>query len=756
MWLEAALSRQPRQSIFWMPWGRKSHVRLVSDVRRWVRTCLSRMTGIVRDSRGFRTLVRPAEELRYGLCSLRRTPAFTAAAVLILGLGIGMSTAMFTVFRAVLIQELPVRDPDRLVSLWTYRDPTVTLALVPQQLVGLQRESRTLQDAAGVVHYGAVAAPVTEGDRSLALDQAMVTANFFTVLGARPLLGRLLQPEDGDDALLLGGRGGGPAGREVAVISYQTWQRDFGGDPGVLGRRLTTSYNQVSYSIIGVAPPGLDYPVGADYWILLRPIDLVNVVARLAPGVTPEAARSEFLSIARVLDRERTIPVEPTAATLEPFTDAVLGNSRPILITLSAAAVMLLIIACVNVGSLLLMRATLRAREIVIRRALGAGYGSVARLLLGESALLGVAGGTLGLVCAVALLRVLLALAPAQLPRLDMIRLGGMPIAVAIGVTLAAVLFFGVFPVMAAARGNLASALRLDTRTGTGTRQRHRLRRSLVASQVALALLMLVAAGLLARSLQRLQQVELGYDEEGLSIVELVMPSMLSESFEQRLALYEELFRRVGAVSGVIALTPVLYRPFVGANVGQIPIMREGQSQAEAEANPPIPYEVVGPDYFRVFGVPILRGRGILDSDRVDAPRVAVLSEALAQRLWPDEDPIGKEFGVGSMANRIRVVGVAGDIRFRRLREPTPTIFVSWRQTLPQATFAIRTRGELATVLPAIRQVVRDLRPQMDLWRAGTMDDYLDEPLAPARLSALLLSSLRSWHCCSPRSDCMG
>lgn len=259
----------------------------------------------VREARGVRALERLAQDLRYGLRSLRRTPAFTATAVLILALGIGIATAMFTVFRTVVLQELPVRDPHQMVVLWPYRDPTVPLALTPQQLVGLRRESRTLQGVAGVVHVGGYPAAVTEGDRSLALNEAMVTANFFDVLGVRPALGRLLRPEDGDEGLLLQPEHGArPAGREVAVISHRTWQREFGGDPGVVGRRLTTIYNQVSYSIVGVAPPGLDYPVGADYWVLLRPVDLVNVVARLAPDVTPGTARSDFLSIARALDRE--------------------------------------------------------------------------------------------------------------------------------------------------------------------------------------------------------------------------------------------------------------------------------------------------------------------------------------------------------------------------------------------------------------------------------------------------------------------
>ncbi|MQA91563.1 MAG: FtsX-like permease family protein [Gemmatimonas sp.] len=675
---------------------------------------------------------RLVQDLRLGLRSLRCAPVFTVTAVLILALGIGMATATFTVFRGVVLQELPVTDPGRLVSLWTYSDPTIPLPVDQQQVDGLRRESRTVQDAAGVIHWGTFANLVTEGDRSFTPNQALVTANFFDVLGVRPMLGRLFRPEDGED-------GAAP----VTVISYPMWQREFGGDPEVLGRRLTTTHDQVSYSIIGVAPRGLDYPVGADYWTLAQPFDRVNVVARLAPGITPEAARSEFLSIIQVLDRtERQTPVNPIGATVEPLTEAVLGNTRPILVALTAAVALLLLIACVNVGNLLLMRATLRARDLVIRRALGASYGRVARRLLVESTLLGVAGGVLGLGCAVVLLRVLLVLAPPQLPRMDMVDVAGTPVAAAIGVTLSAVLVFGVGPSLAAARGNLASTLRLDTRSGTGTRQRHRVRQSLVALQVALALMMLVGAGLLVRSVQRLQQLELGYETDGLSIVEVVIPFVnYDDSPEQTSGMFEEVFRRLRAVPGIAALTPVLYPPFTGASLMQAPIVLDGQSEAEVQSNPPIPVEAGGAEYFRTFRIPILRGRGFLESDRADAPRVAVVSEAVARRLWPGEDPIGKEFGVYSITNRWTVVGIAGDIRYRRLREPTPTIYLPWRQLTTFGVVAVRTDIDFAAALPAMRQTVRDFDSQSDVRKAGTIDDYLGGPLSQPRLSALLLSS---------------
>ena len=323
-----------------------------------------------------------------------------------------------------------------------------------------------------------------------------------------------------------------------------------------------------------------------------------------------------------------------------------------------------------------------------------------------------------------------------------MIRVAGAPLGVATGVTLLAVLLFGILPVLAAARGNnLASALRLDSRSGTGTRQRHRVRQSLVASQVALAVVLLAGAGLLVRSLQHLERLDLGYDTDRLSIAELAIPFVNYDSKSKLYAMFDELYQRLRAVPGVTALTPVLYRPFVGANVMQVAPVLEGQSEAEVDANPPVPLEVGGPEYFRTFQIQILRGRGFLDTDRENAPKIVVVSEAVARRLWPGQDAIGKRLRLpGDVAEWRTVVGIAGDIRFRRLREPTPTMYLPWRQLITFGTFAVRTRGDLGSVLPAMRRTVRDFDSQINVWAAGTMDDYLAEPLAQPRLSAFLLS----------------
>lgn len=425
------------------------------------------------------------DDIRHGIRSLRRAPAFTLTSALSLALGIGTATAVFAGFRAVVLDELPVTGPNRIVLLSLQRQPTGSVPLAPEEIDALRRESRTLLDVAGVSRTGAVAIPLTEDERSLVLDAATVTASFFQVLGVRPVLGRLLRPEDGEEGAAL-----------VTVISHETWQREFGGDRAVLGRQLTQTQYQDRYTIIGVAPPGLDYPVGADYWIPSRSRSsaIMDVVARLRHGVAPEAARAEFVSIGRAIDGRRSVPRSPTAGTVQPLSEAVLGDAKPLLLAITAAAALLLLIACVNVGNLLLMRATQRSGDVVLRRALGATSDRIARLFLVEGAVLGAVGGALGLAVAVGLLRVLPALAPARFPRMDMIGLAGAPVAVAIAVSALAVLLFGVGPAMASARGDFGSALRADGRSGSGTRSRRRLRRFLVAAQVALAVTPLAPA----------------------------------------------------------------------------------------------------------------------------------------------------------------------------------------------------------------------------------------------------------------------
>jgi putative ABC transport system permease protein len=669
-------------------------------------------------------------QARIALRGLRRTPAFTTAAILILGFGIGTAVAMFTVVRAVLIERLPVRDPDRVVVISTYKDPKVEYGLVASHLKAIRRESRTITDIAGFAHWGASQGPLVDGDRTLTLGRVVATGNFFEVLGARPALGRLLRSDDDK-------KGAAP----VLVLSYKAWRRDFGGDSSIVGRHLYEPYSQLSYAVVGIAPPGLDYPTGAEYWIIWPESNQSIIsIARLAPGATPAAAAAELLSIVQRASPEFHV----MGSKVMSVTQAILGDARPILLLLTGAVVLLLVIACVNVGGLLLLRAGSRARELAIRRALGATYGDVVRQLLLESGLLAAAGGLFGMICARLLTTLLLALAPTQLPRSDVIQLAGSPIFAGIGTTAITVLLFGVVPALIAARTDVAATLRLDTRSGLDSSARRRFRHVLVAAQTMLALVMLAGGALLARSLARLQSMTLGYDSEHLTMLATSWPTTKYDSAAKMYPLGEAIMRKWRATPGVVAVTPMMIPPLVGDNVFLGPLQVEGKAESDRATDPIVPMWSAGTDYFRTFGTPLIRGRKFEDSDREDAELVAIVSESLARRLWPGQDPIGKRikyWGQDTTNSWRRIIGVAADTHLRTFRDATPMVYIPWRQAgFWQFNFAIRTTGNISTVLPALRREAREVDSQLMLWYVHPMDELLAAPLARPRMSAFLMS----------------
>lgn len=676
------------------------------------------------------------QHVRLALRGVRRAPAFAASVVGILALGIGMAVAMATVFDAVLRRPLPVRDEGALTVLWTYHDPAVELTPTLDQVRTFARETRTLAAVAATAHWGANEQPMTDGDRALLLRRGMVTGNFFAVLGARSALGRLLRPEDEAK--------GAP---KVLVLSHAAWRRHFGADPGVVGRRLVEPYLRDVYTVVGVAPPGLDYPVGADYWMPMwaeAGMQEVFVVGRLAPGATRPAAAGELLAAMRRLAPQKNL----TGATAQPFADVIVGDVRPALVVLTAAVALLLAITCVNVGGLLLVRAAARGRELAVRRAIGARPGDLVRQLGTESALLGLVGGALGLALAEGLRRALLALAPAELPRLDVLALAGTPVRLALAVTLGTVVVVGLFPALVAAGVAPMAALRRDARAGEGSRRGSAVRRALVGAQVALAVVLLAGAGLLGRSLARLEQLDLGYAPEHLAIAAVSWDVPRERDFAERLAWGRQVTEALAATPGVRAATPILVPPFSGANVWRGRFVAEGRGEVARDAAPFLPIEVGGADYFRTFGVPLVRGRGFRDADRAAAPKVVVVSEAVARRLFPGVDPVGRRLRLlptpggppDDSGDWRTVVGVVRDTRFRALREATPAVYIPFEQLDGwQGLLAVRATGDPAALAATVRRVVRAVRPDLDAYQVQAMDDALAEPLARPRLTAGLL-----------------
>jgi len=675
--------------------------------------------------------------IRPALRSLRRTPGFAVAAILTLALGIGLSTAVFTVADAMLIRQLPVRDQARIVTLWGREKGFDNFPLSVDDAREFARRTRSLAQVAYYPYQGAWPKPVRDGTGVLRLRQALVSGDFFTVLGAHAVLGRTLRATD--DV---------PGAALVAVLSYGTWQQKFAGDPAVLGRQLVMYDSNLSYTIVGVMPPGLDYPKGADFWAPIVPsaspgglsFMSVDLVGRLAPGATPANARDEMTAFFGRADASPYL--RNLRGVVRTLPRVMLGDTRPALFVFAAASALLLLIACINVANLLLARGLARTREIAVRSALGAGRVRIIAQLLAENAMLAVAGGVVGLVVAAAAVRMFVAFAPAGVPRLDEIHMNAAALAGAIGIAAIAMLVFGLAPAIMTSRVELQAVLRSGTRHSPGRGSRMATE-ALVVAQIALAVVVLSAAGLIARSLLKLESVELSLQTSHLLIGQLSIRYDQFDTKDKQLALLERLLPDVRAVPGVRSVSPVVAVPFAGGAGWDGHASTEGQTTEEAAANPMLNMDVVSPDYFATLGIPILRGRGFTHADREGAPAVVVVSQSAAREYWPGGDALGKRLTMGSASQTATVVGIVPDTRYRDLRDARPSIYFPLRQSffpfVPMA-LAIRATGSPTALVPTIRRVIGAVDPGVTLVYAAPFDFYLDAPLAQPRLNALLLA----------------
>jgi putative ABC transport system permease protein len=678
------------------------------------------------------------QDLGYALRSLRRAPGFASVAVLTLALGIGASTAMFSVLGGVLLRPLPIAEQGRVLVVWG-ENPAREFPHVPfpfGMLEEYEEQNRSFEALAGVDYNGAWPRAMRDGDETVTITGTWVTGNFFRVLGVVPALGRPLLPED--DVT-----GAAPA----MVISYGFWQRYFGGDPAALGH--TFRWNDRSFTLVGVMPRGFEYPRGAEFWTALSPIlpDLLeshlDLVGRLRPGITVEQARADVEGFLLRTESDRPLIWQGMRPVVTPLPELIVGEVRPLLLILTAAVLLVLLMACINVANLLFIRGSARVRELAIRSALGADRRRVVRQLLTESTVLAGLAGILGVVLAFVAIRALVALAPPELPRLESIGVDPLVLAFAVTVTLTTGLLAGLAPALASAVRDPSAQLRSGARAGSGSARLRRLRQSLVAGQIGLALLVLVSAGLLLRSLAELQRVELGFARESLVLATISVPPTRFTDRDAELAVLETTVERIRAIPGVAAVTPVARPPFSGTGGWDAMYAGDGQVVGELESNPILNLELAGEDYFRTLGIPILRGRGFTEADREDGVPVAIISESVARHTWPGEDPIGRRIGApGSPESWHTVVGVVGDNRYRELVTPRPSMYLPIRQfggPVPR-TLALRTLVAPASVIPSVRSALQDVDPELLLTDAAPLTQLLAAPLARPRFSAVLLS----------------
>ncbi|HTJ22389.1 MAG TPA: ABC transporter permease [Gemmatimonadaceae bacterium] len=683
-----------------------------------------------------------AETIRAAIRRLVRSPGFALTASLTLALGIGLSTAVFTVADALWIRRLPVRDQDRIVALWgaTRDGQFANYPLSYDEARDLSRRSTTLERTAFFGYEGAFPETIQEEGGAYRLRRALVTGNFFDVLGSRAVVGRALRPED-DVA------GAAP----VVVLSHRAWRGRFNGDASIVGRRITMVENGRTYTVVGVMPQGLDYPNGVDIWAPLvasssgtgdslhLAYPALDLVARLKPGASAASARTELTNyLTRFVASVGRIELRGVVTTLP---DLILGDTGPALLVVGAAAALLLLVACVNVANLLLVRALGRVRETVVRSALGASRARISGELLAESGLLAIAGGVVGLVVAIAIVRALVALAPTTLPRLDEIAINSRVFVAAVGMTIVSMLVFGVSPSVVASRVNAREVLHAGTRS-SGTRGMRAATEALVAGQVALAVIVLLAAGLMTKSLVKLQRVDLGFDPQRLLVAELALRHDQSVGEETARALIDAVVQRLQSTPGIEAVSPVFTPPYAGRAGGvSSRLVAPAQSTKQRNENPMLDLEVVAPNYFAAMRIPVLAGRALSPDDREGAAPVLVVGQSVARHYWGSANPLGQRLeGAGKS---FTVVGVVPETRYRELISAVPTVYIPNRQSffpIVATTLLVRTSGEPADVVATLRRVVSDVDPRLTIATAAPFDALLDEPRAQPRLNALLLS----------------
>jgi putative ABC transport system permease protein len=688
------------------------------------------------------------QDLRFGARMLLKKPGFTLIAVITLALGIGANTAIFSVVYAVLLRPLPFPDQERLVMAWkrdtTTNNPFVELAVAEVRDWQAQNRSFTNLALMPTTVYGYGYTLTDRGD-PVQLESAKVTGRFFSILGAQPALGRVF--DESDDKV---------NGAKVVVIGDRLWRERFDADPKIIGQTITLS--QQSFTVVGVMPTAFAFPRGVDLWTPLLPAmnqravesrgaTFLQAVGRLKPGVTLDQAEADLNTIiARLAEQYPETEAKGHRVVLTPLADHLFGDAKPALWALFAATGLLLLIAAANIANLSLARATSRRKELAVRAALGASRWRLTGQLLCESFALAICGGAAGVLLAYWLLNLLVAIAPADIPRLEDVRISGAALLVSLLCTLATTMIFGLLPALSASRFNLNETLNDASAKLSGSRVGNRLRGGLVVGEVALTLVLLVGATLILRSFVNLSSVNLGFDPANTLTMQLRVQGARYNSPQSLREFYRQLIERLEAKPGVVSASAVLIRPMEGHVGWDTPFALEGQSEAEARKNRVPNFEVVTPHYFRTFRIPIKAGREFSDQDADQTAPVAIISETMARTMFgPGVAPVGKRLKTDFRDQPWRtIVGVAGDVRYRELEDIRFDLYIPFAQwpTAFVNHFAVRTTAEPSAMLATVRREVAALDPHLAVSRVATMDELVATHLARPRFSAVLLNWL--------------
>lgn len=685
------------------------------------------------------------QDVKYGARMLRRTPGFTLVAVVTLALGVGANTAIFSVVNTVMLRPLPYQEPDRLVRLWE-SNPSKgwpQFAFSHANFLDFRAQNTTFERLAAQAGAGFT---LTTGGDAMIVRTFAVTANLLPTLGINPALGRHFR--DDED------RPGGNT--RVALLTDGLWRRRFNADPAIVGTTITL--DRQPYEVVGVMPKELEVAWGGpriDLYVPLAPDPARSrsdhrlvVIGRLRDGVTLEQAQSELTTIAGRLATQYPASNEGWGVTMATFYDWLIPQAnREALLVLLGAVGLVLLIACGNVASLLLARASTREREFSVRAALGAQRSRIIRQLLVESVLLAVLAGGVGILLAFATAKILIAAAPAAVPRIEELSIDRTVIAFAIGLSLLAAFIFGLVPALHTARSSVGESLKEGTRSSTASRGGQRMRSFLVVAEVALSVALLIGAGLLIRSFWRVQQVNPGFTSEHVVSMRVNLPRTTYDTDVKARMFYERLLPELRALPGVVGAATASGIPLDGGNTST-EVTVPGRPPS-GDVQPSADWRLVSDGYFRAMGIP-LRGRDFTAADALtndkgeEINRVAIISEETARRYWPGEDPIGKTVILHSFSDSPQtIIGVAGDVRsFGLDAEPRPMVygpamlFTRWNPM----SVVVRSHGDADAQVVNVRTVVRGIDPEVPVFDVSLVADLLSDSLGSRRFNTYLLA----------------
>jgi putative ABC transport system permease protein len=686
------------------------------------------------------------EDLRFSLRALVRTPGFTLTVLFTLGLGIACTTAVFSIVDAILIRPLPYAAADRLVKVSEVLrsdrgEPTVAPVTVPD-FIALRERIHGLERLTAI--YPAKSVQLSGAEEPTKLEAALVTHDLFPLLGRQALLGRTFVAADER-----------PGAEPVALLGQAFWRQRFGADPGLVGKTLTLDGQPTT--VVGVLRDDFHFPSSSsEIWLplVLHPGDPVKanpwarmllVVGRLAPGATPAQARQELAGAAAQLARESPEADKDLGLQIEPLKTVIVGDvARPLWLLLGAVACVLLI-ACVNVVNLFLLRALGRQHDVAVCTALGASAGRVLRQFLIESLVLALASGALGTLLAFWAVRLFVLAAATGLPRLEEVGIDAAALGVALAVSLATAVALATAATLSIYGPNLNQVLRIGAR-GTGGLKRQRARSALVVAELALAVVLLVGTGLMTNSLIRLFRVDPGFRPRGVMTLKLTVTPALFSGPEPIARFFEQVWQRLAVVPGVVSTGMISELPLSGEDTfwNFVP---DGRPLVPGQ-EPGASLRMVGGDYFRTVGIPLLRGRLLDRHDSLPGAGAAVINRTMARLFWPGEDPLGKRFHLGVVGAQaghpwVPIVGVVGDVRHRGLGEPAPPemylpfSIVDWAPTM---VFVARTDGPPAVLAAPARRVILELEPRLPVYAVRTLEDVVSDSLARRRFDLVLMS----------------